>query len=81
MHDFGWAGDCRDENGILGRCVAGAINNYTTQLLSYGNRAADSQCKLFGDQSFGDKIYKCFYMRIDLLKIFYNITKILIFNC
>ncbi|KAI5677589.1 hypothetical protein M9H77_08539 [Catharanthus roseus] len=38
--------DCRDENGILGRCVAGAINNYTTQLLSYGNRAADSQYNL-----------------------------------
>ncbi|KAL3510768.1 hypothetical protein ACH5RR_030169 [Cinchona calisaya] len=31
--------DCKDENGIKDRCVAGAINNYTTQLLSYGNDA------------------------------------------
>lgn len=39
------SGDCRDGNGTLGRCVAGAINNYTTQLLSYGNKDSDSQCK------------------------------------
>ncbi|KAA8532699.1 hypothetical protein F0562_032732 [Nyssa sinensis] len=29
--------DCKDENGVKGRCVAGAINNYTNQLFSYGN--------------------------------------------
>ncbi|KAG8382885.1 hypothetical protein BUALT_Bualt05G0125800 [Buddleja alternifolia] len=29
--------DCKDEDGIQDRCVAGAINNYTTQLLRYGN--------------------------------------------
>ncbi|RZC58067.1 hypothetical protein C5167_005370 [Papaver somniferum] len=28
-------GDCKDEDGEKGRCVAGAINNYTDQLLSY----------------------------------------------
>ncbi|KAI4357808.1 hypothetical protein L6164_001732 [Bauhinia variegata] len=28
--------DCKDENGVQGRCVTGAINNYTSQLLSYG---------------------------------------------
>lgn len=39
------SGDCRDGNGTLGRCVAGAINNYTTQLLTYGNKGSDSQCK------------------------------------
>ncbi|OVA04974.1 S1/P1 nuclease [Macleaya cordata] len=27
--------DCKDESGEKGRCVAGAINNYTDQLLSY----------------------------------------------
>ncbi|KDP29422.1 hypothetical protein JCGZ_18343 [Jatropha curcas] len=27
--------DCKDENGIKDRCVAGAINNYTSQLLTY----------------------------------------------
>ncbi|XP_030552739.1 endonuclease 2 [Rhodamnia argentea] len=27
--------DCKDENGEKGRCVAGAINNYTSQLLGY----------------------------------------------
>ncbi|KAF8407803.1 hypothetical protein HHK36_006939 [Tetracentron sinense] len=35
--------DCKDENGEKDRCVAGAINNYTTQLLSYG--AASSQAE------------------------------------
>ncbi|XP_004497080.1 endonuclease 2 [Cicer arietinum] len=28
--------DCIDQNGEKGRCVVGAINNYTTQLLDYG---------------------------------------------
>ncbi|XP_059655502.1 endonuclease 2 [Cornus florida] len=32
--------DCKDENGVKDRCVAGAINNYTTQLLSYDNSAS-----------------------------------------
>lgn len=27
--------DCKDEDGEKGRCVAGAINNYTDQLLNY----------------------------------------------
>ncbi|XP_010268371.1 PREDICTED: endonuclease 2 [Nelumbo nucifera] len=27
--------DCKDENGEKGRCVSGAIKNYTSQLLSY----------------------------------------------
>ncbi|OIS95763.1 PREDICTED: endonuclease 2 isoform X1 [Nicotiana attenuata] len=29
--------DCKDENGVPDRCVAGAINNYTEQLLSYNS--------------------------------------------
>lgn len=39
---FGSQGDCKDEDGVKGRCVAGAIYNYTTQLLTY-NTAASSQ--------------------------------------
>ncbi|PIN22063.1 nuclease S1 [Handroanthus impetiginosus] len=29
--------DCKNRNGIKGRCLAGAINNYTNQLMSYHN--------------------------------------------
>lgn len=36
------SGDCKDEDGVMGRCVAGALNNYTTQLLDYGKQT--SQC-------------------------------------
>ncbi|KAL2519019.1 Endonuclease 2 [Abeliophyllum distichum] len=38
--------DCKYEDGIKDRCVAGAINNYTTQLLSYGNENSASQYNL-----------------------------------
>lgn len=31
--------DCKDDNGEKGRCVAGAINNYTSQLLGYKSNA------------------------------------------
>ncbi|KAF8040248.1 hypothetical protein BT93_B2478 [Corymbia citriodora subsp. variegata] len=31
--------DCKDDNGEKGRCVAGAINNYTTQLLGYESKS------------------------------------------
>jgi len=42
---FGSKGDCKDESGEKGRCVAGAIYNYTTQLLSYKTAASSqSQC-------------------------------------
>ncbi|KAJ4870555.1 Endonuclease 2 [Raphanus sativus] len=34
--------DCKDEDGVNGRCVAGAIYNYTTQLLSYNTAAAST---------------------------------------
>lgn len=36
--------DCKDADGIKDRCVAGAVNNYTTQLLDYGN--SDTQYNL-----------------------------------
>ncbi|CAN0876217.1 Endonuclease 2 [Linum grandiflorum] len=35
--------DCKDETGEMGRCVDGAIQNYTTQLLTYNTH---SDCKL-----------------------------------
>ncbi|KAM3410046.1 hypothetical protein ACQJBY_002353 [Aegilops geniculata] len=28
------SGDCKDEEGVKVRCIAGAINNYTSQLLT-----------------------------------------------
>jgi hypothetical protein len=39
------SGDCKDVDGVKGRCVAGAINNYTSQLLTYGKSSA-TQCNL-----------------------------------
>ncbi|GAV66294.1 S1-P1_nuclease domain-containing protein [Cephalotus follicularis] len=35
--NYNYARDCHDEAGNKNRCVAGAINNYTSQLLGYGN--------------------------------------------
>jgi hypothetical protein len=37
------SGDCKDEEGVTGRCVAGAINNYTSQLLTYG-KSGSPEC-------------------------------------
>ncbi|KAG6534411.1 endonuclease 2-like [Zingiber officinale] len=38
--------DCKDEDGVKGRCVSGAITNYTNQLLTYGSSADESQYNL-----------------------------------
>ncbi|KAL6848251.1 hypothetical protein ACP4OV_022379 [Aristida adscensionis] len=38
--------DCKDEDGVKGRCVAGAINNYTSQLLTYGGSSYSSSSSL-----------------------------------
>ncbi|KAL6193071.1 PREDICTED: endonuclease 2 [Fragaria vesca subsp. vesca] len=51
--------DCKDENGDKGRCVAGAINNYTTQLLTYSSGSSKSdynltEALLFLSHFFGD---------------------------
>ncbi|XP_022968126.1 endonuclease 2 [Cucurbita maxima] len=43
---YQYARDCKDENGVEGRCVAGAINNYTSQLLTYKTRSSSSQYNL-----------------------------------
>ncbi|XP_021837903.1 endonuclease 2 [Spinacia oleracea] len=34
---FQYNRDCKDEDGVKDNCVAGAINNYTTQLLAHKN--------------------------------------------
>lgn len=36
---FQYNRDCKDEDGVKDNCVAGAINNYTTQLLAYKNNS------------------------------------------
>ncbi|KAM7484577.1 hypothetical protein LguiA_000586 [Lonicera macranthoides] len=49
--------DCKDESGVEARCVAGAINNYTTQLLTYGNSASQynlTEALLFLSHFVGD---------------------------
>ncbi|MCD7473127.1 hypothetical protein HAX54_014753 [Datura stramonium] len=49
--------DCKDENGVADRCVAGAINNYTNQLLSYekGSETYNlTEALLFLSHFFGD---------------------------
>ncbi|XVF02236.1 hypothetical protein REPUB_Repub04eG0158600 [Reevesia pubescens] len=38
--------DCKDEDGEMGRCVAGAINNYTSQLLTYNSAATEAEYNL-----------------------------------
>ncbi|KAG2401205.1 Endonuclease 2 [Vigna angularis] len=40
--NFQYDRDCKDQDGEKGRCVVGAIKNYTDQLLDYGK---DTQCK------------------------------------
>ncbi|XP_071735611.1 endonuclease 2-like [Rutidosis leptorrhynchoides] len=49
--------DCKDEDGVTGRCVAGAINNYTTQLLDYGKQSPQynlTEALLFLSHFMGD---------------------------
>ncbi|XP_023746328.1 endonuclease 2 [Lactuca sativa] len=49
--------DCKDEDGVAGRCVAGAINNYTTQLLDYGKQTTQynlTEALLFLSHFMGD---------------------------
>lgn len=38
-------GDCHDPHGVEGMCVAGAIQNFTLQLLHYREGTADRRCK------------------------------------
>ncbi|KAM0016768.1 putative nuclease [Helianthus debilis subsp. tardiflorus] len=49
--------DCKDEDGVMGRCVAGAIMNYTTQLLDYGKQTSEynlTEALLFLSHFMGD---------------------------
>ncbi|KAF9591392.1 hypothetical protein IFM89_004077 [Coptis chinensis] len=50
-------GDCKDETGEKGRCVAGAINNYTNQLLTYSSSSSEynlTEALLFLSHYIGD---------------------------
>ena len=38
-------GDCHDQHGAEDMCVAGAIQNFTSQLLHYREGSADRRCK------------------------------------
>ncbi|KAI9077405.1 hypothetical protein K1719_040608 [Acacia pycnantha] len=57
-NDLGYNRDCKDEDGLRGRCVAGAINNYTNQLLSYSSNSDSkynlTQALLFLSHFIGD---------------------------
>ncbi|KAM1497732.1 hypothetical protein ACFXTH_020777 [Malus domestica] len=44
--NYQYSRDCKDEDGEKGRCVAGAINNYTTQLLTYNSQLSKPKYNL-----------------------------------
>ncbi|KAM7270573.1 hypothetical protein ACFE04_029787 [Oxalis oulophora] len=42
--NYDYTRDCKNDNGEEGMCVAGAINNYTSQLLTFGsNKKSESE--------------------------------------
>ncbi|CAM8881675.1 unnamed protein product [Rhodiola kirilowii] len=54
---FKYSRDCKDEDGVADRCVAGAVNNYTMQLLDYGSSKSDynlTEALLFLSHFVGD---------------------------
>ncbi|PKA63533.1 Endonuclease 2 [Apostasia shenzhenica] len=56
---YNYSRDCKDESGVQGRCVSGAIFNYTSQLLTYRNSSFDikynlTQALLFLSHFVGD---------------------------
>ncbi|KAJ4843485.1 Endonuclease 2 [Turnera subulata] len=44
--NYKYTRDCEDENGEKGRCVSGAIKNYTTQLLTYNDGSSQTDYNL-----------------------------------
>lgn len=44
--NYNFKRDCKNEDGVEGMCVSGAITNYTNQLLTYGNSSTDAQYNL-----------------------------------
>ena len=38
-------GDCHDPHGVEDMCVAGAVQNFTSQLVHYREGSADRRCK------------------------------------
>jgi hypothetical protein len=43
--DAAWPGDCHGPDGAEDMCVAGAISNFTSQLMHYKHGSADRRCK------------------------------------
>lgn len=41
----GRTGDCHDPSGAKDMCVAGAVTNFTSQLMHYKQGSADRKCK------------------------------------
>ncbi|XP_043715776.1 endonuclease 2 [Telopea speciosissima] len=44
--NYQYSRDCKDENGEKDRCLAGAINNYTNQLLDYSSASTKTEYNL-----------------------------------
>ncbi|CAN6675603.1 unnamed protein product [Malus baccata var. baccata] len=59
--NYQYSRDCKDEDGEKGRCVAGAINNYTTQLLTYNSQSSQPKC--FASDKGGNTIDVHWYTR------------------
>ncbi|GAA0143131.1 hypothetical protein LIER_03886 [Lithospermum erythrorhizon] len=43
--NYNYCRDCHDTSGVNDRCVTGAINNYTMQLMTYVNSDSETNCK------------------------------------
>nr|GEX42792.1 endonuclease 2 [Tanacetum cinerariifolium] len=57
LYASSWGRDCKDVDGVRGRCVAGAVGNYTTQLLEYSNQTSQynlTESLLFLSHFMGD---------------------------
>ena len=44
-------GDCHDPKGLEDMCVAGAVRNYTTQLMHYREGSSDRRCMNYVDEN------------------------------
>lgn len=52
--NYKFSRDCKDENGREGRCVAGAIQNYTSQLIDSSSKDNLTEALLFLSHFLGD---------------------------
>ncbi|MBA0607709.1 hypothetical protein Godav_019975 [Gossypium davidsonii] len=70
--------DCKDEDGEAGRCVAGAINNYTSQLLTYNSAADKAEC-MFSTYPFSLLFAVNIWFLVTVQKLSDNLTESLLF--